>query len=129
MAFSSARRNLTKRSTGRASSMPLFDIGPCAPVNAGVRRLSCGLALKSMNEELHGFLKDLCILLRDKYDESLAEESRPASEADVAYRQGVTFAYYDALGLIRSQLIAFGYDKEALDFAVPELGKPSNGAA
>jgi len=82
-----------------------------------------------MNEELHRFLKDLFILLQDKYDESLTGESTPTSEADVAYRRGATFAYYDTLDLIRSQVIAFGYDEEAAEFAVPELGKPSNGAA
>ncbi|HYN25013.1 MAG TPA: hypothetical protein VES69_08200, partial [Pyrinomonadaceae bacterium] len=75
------------------------------------------------NETLHGFLKDLFVLLQEKYDESLAEDSKPESEADVAYRQGATLAYYDVLDLIRSQLIAFGYEEEASEFPVPEFGK------
>ena len=82
-----------------------------------------------MNEELHGFLKDIFTLLQEKYDESLAAESVPAPEADVAFRQGATFAYYDVLDLIRSQIKAFGYEDEASGFVVPEFGKPVHGAA
>jgi hypothetical protein len=66
-----------------------------------------------MNEELHRFLKDLFILIQEKYDESLVEEAKPRAEAETAYHQGVTFAYYDVLDLIKSQLIAFGYEEEA----------------
>lgn len=82
-----------------------------------------------MNEELHGLLKDLFILLRDKYDESLNEETKVGSASDVAYRQGATFAYYDALALIRSQLIAAGFGEEASGFSLPEFGKPYSGEA
>lgn len=82
-----------------------------------------------MNEELHGVLKDLFILLQDKYGESLIEETKSGSASDAAYRQGATFAYYDALALIRSQLIAAGYGEEASGFSMPEFGKPYSGDA
>ncbi len=82
-----------------------------------------------MNEELHGFLKDLFGLIQEKYNESLLEESKPATEADAAYRRGVTFAYYDVLDLVRLQLIAFGHNEDASGFIVPEFGKPSNSDA
>jgi hypothetical protein len=82
-----------------------------------------------MNEQLHGLLKDLFILLRDKYGESLVEETEAGSASDAAYRQGATFAYYDALALIRSQLIAAGYDEEASRLSMPEFGKPYRGGA
>jgi hypothetical protein len=82
-----------------------------------------------MNEELRGFLKDLFILIREKYDASSAEASGPAADADAAYRRGAAFAYYDVLDLMRSQVIAFGYDEEAVAFAVPVPGRPSHGDA
>lgn len=82
-----------------------------------------------MNEDLHGFLKDLFILIQEKYNGSLAEAGEPASEADVAYKQGANFAYYDVLDLIRSQLTAFGYEEAASGFPVPEWGKPAHTAA
>jgi hypothetical protein len=76
-----------------------------------------------MNEELHGFVKDLFVLIQEKYDASLAKEPAPESEIDVAYHQGISFAYYDVLDLIRSQLIAFGYNEEASALAAPQFGK------
>ena len=82
-----------------------------------------------MNEDLHGFLRDLFILIQEKYNESLAEAGEPAPEAEVAYRRGANFAYYDVLDLIRSQLIAFGYEEATSGFEVPELGKPAHPAA
>jgi hypothetical protein len=82
-----------------------------------------------MNEDLHGFLKDLFILIQEKYNESLAEAGAPAPEAEAAYWRGANFAYYDVLDLIRSQLIAFGYVEATSEFVTPELGKPAHTAA
>ena len=82
-----------------------------------------------INQELDGFLKDLAVLILEKYDESLAESKRLTAEADVAFQDGLNMAYYDVLDLIRSQLLAFGYEAAAAGIVVPELGKPSNGAA
>ncbi len=76
-----------------------------------------------MNEELSNFLKDLITLLQEKYDQSHTEKQAGGTEADFAFQQGAGFAYYDALDLIRSQLIAFGYDVESLEPIVPHLGK------
>jgi len=85
--------------------------------------------MQEMKEELHNFLRDLFILVQDKYNESLSEELKLGAEADVAYHQGAILAYYDVLALIRSQVLAFGYSNASSEFKVPELGKPANGAA
>ena len=76
-----------------------------------------------MNEELNNFVKDLITLLQEKYDQSHAEKQRGDTEADVAFHQGAGFAYYDALDLIRSQLLAFGYDVESIEPIAPHPGK------
>ncbi len=74
-----------------------------------------------MNEELSNFLSDLIKLLQEKSDQSLEEGKKSVNETDAAFQQGLNFAYYDALDLIRSQLEAFGYDAEAFGRFVPEL--------
>lgn len=76
-----------------------------------------------MNEELNNFVKDLITLLQEKYDHSHSEKQKGDTEADVAFHQGAGFAYCDALDLIRSQLMAFGYDVESIEPIVPHLGK------
>ncbi len=82
-----------------------------------------------INQQLHGFLKDLVVLIQEKYDESLAESKRLTEEPEVAFQDGLNMAYYDVLDLIRSQLLAFGYEATAAEIIVPELGKPADGAA
>ena len=79
------------------------------------------------HEELVGFLKDLTILLQGKYNDTLGSRRKRESEADYQFRIGQNFAYYDALDLIRSQLLSFGIPTQELEPVVPELGQPSLG--
>lgn len=87
------------------------------------------MAKDEINQELDGFLNDLVVLIQEKYDESLAESKRAAAESDVAFQRGLNLAFYDALDLIRSQLVAFGYEDAAAKVVVPELGKSVSDAA
>jgi hypothetical protein len=75
-----------------------------------------------MNDDLHNFLKDLFVHIQKMYDNSVADESKAGNEADAAYSLGTIMAYYSVLDLIKSQLNAFGYDKESSEFIVPKLG-------
>lgn len=79
-----------------------------------------------MNEELKNFVGDLITLLQEKYNLSLEElnEDEDEDETDIAYKQGLCFAYFDALDLIRSQLLAFDYDPNEFKSIEPVLGKP-----
>jgi hypothetical protein len=75
------------------------------------------------NEELKNFIEDLALIIEEKYNQSLEAIRQGNSEGDIAFQQGANFAYYDALTLIRLQLIAFGYEPEDYNFKVPELGE------
>ncbi|HEX7312678.1 MAG TPA: hypothetical protein VF297_02090 [Pyrinomonadaceae bacterium] len=77
-----------------------------------------------MNEDLRNFVGDLITLLQEKYNLSLEEFDEDEDETDAAYNQGLCFAYFDALALIRSQLLAFGYDPNEFKSIEPVLGKP-----
>ena len=88
-----------------------------------LRRFILMLCLKSMNDKLNGFLKDLFVIIQEMYERSLAEESEGGTEADVAFLQGESMAYYSVLSLINNQLVTFGYEEEASEFEVPILGK------
>jgi Mg2+/Co2+ transporter CorB len=75
-----------------------------------------------MDQYLKDFLDDLIKILHEKYNDSLrAEEDE--SELDKSFRSGCSFAYYDALELIESQLKAFGYDTKQFGVITPEYGK------
>ena len=77
--------------------------------------------------ELIAFLKDLTILLQEKYNDTLASRRDGESEADYQFRNGQNFAYYDALDLIHSQLLSFAVPMQELEPVVPELGRPALG--
>lgn len=49
---------------------------------------------------------------------------KTTAEADAAFEHGRNIAYYDVLGLISTQLSAFGYKFPQARLIVPELGKP-----
>jgi hypothetical protein len=77
-----------------------------------------------MNQELHHFIKDYIELLQEKYNQSLIQTEQAEHETDVAFAQGTTFAYYDALDLLKAQLESFGYEvKESELLNLPEFGK------
>lgn len=79
-----------------------------------------------MHPELRGFIEDLVVLLHEKYNQSLDDYmSRTAGTGDGGFSRGANMAYYDTLDLIRSQLLAYGYELDDLDTIVPELGKPA----
>jgi hypothetical protein len=82
-----------------------------------------------INKGLHGFVKDLVVLIQERNDESLAESERPTAGLDVTFRDGLNMASYDILGLIKSQPQAFGYAGAAAGVIVPEFGRPVSGAA
>lgn len=72
------------------------------------------------DEQLRAFVSDLVVLLKEKYNDSL-----PGGRdlPDDAFNRGANFAYYDALDLIHSQLVAFGYDPGEFQAAAPVLGE------
>jgi homospermidine synthase len=75
-----------------------------------------------MNGELNNFLQDLIILIQEKFNQSLVEESNE-SESDRSYRLGVNYAYYDVLDTIESQIESFGFEKDKLNKITPTLGQ------
>lgn len=79
------------------------------------------------HSELTAFLKDLTVLIQEKYNETLGIRREGESEADYQFRNGQNFAYYDVLDLIHSQLRSFGIPAKALEPIVPELGQPALG--
>ena len=79
---------------------------------------------RAMNTESVNFIKDHALLLKEKYNESLAK----INEADIkgedsSFYKGQSLAYYDALDLIKSQVEAFGYNSKEVNLVVPEFGK------
>ena len=79
--------------------------------------------------ELIAFLKDLTLLVQEKYNDTLGGHREGESEADYQFRNGQNIAYYDTLDLIHSQLIAFGISTQGLEPLVPELGQRVLGEA
>ncbi len=75
--------------------------------------------------DLTKFLEDLIYLTQEKYDKALEQAQEAKTEADVAFQQGSSMAYYDVLDLIRSQLIAFGYELGEKENIVPIYGQKS----
>jgi len=73
--------------------------------------------------ELMAFLKDLTLLVQEKYNDTLGGQRAGESEADYQFRNGQNFAYYDTLDLIHAQLIAFDISTQGLEPRVPELGQ------
>ena len=76
------------------------------------------------HQELIAFLKDLTLLIQEKYNDTLRPRRKGESEADYQFRSGQNMAYYDTLDLIHSQLLAFGVPAQELEPVVPVLGKP-----
>jgi hypothetical protein len=76
-----------------------------------------------MNEDLHNFLGDLIVLVKEKYNQSLQESQDAIAESDRAFQSGANFAYYSILDLIQSQLESFDYDPKQFGQIVPSLGK------
>jgi hypothetical protein len=77
-----------------------------------------------MNQvELLAFLKDLTVLMQEKYQTTLGPCREDEKEADYQFRLGQNFAYYDVLDVIHSQLLAFGLPTRELEPVVPELGQ------
>ena len=77
------------------------------------------------HEELLAFLKDMLLLIQEKYDATLGSAHAGESEADYQFRNGQNFAYYDTLDLIYTQLLAFDVPTQELEPVVPELGQPA----
>ena len=75
--------------------------------------------------ELIAFLKDLMPLIQEKYNRTLGPRQEGESEGDYQFRNGQNFAYYEALDLLYSQLLAFGVPTQELEPVVPELGQPT----
>jgi hypothetical protein len=75
--------------------------------------------------ELIAFLKDLMPLIQEKYNRTLGPRQEGESEGDYQFRNGQNFAYYEALDLLYSQLLAFGVPTQELEPVVPELGQPA----
>jgi hypothetical protein len=73
--------------------------------------------------ELIAFVKDLTLLVQEKYNDTLGGQREGESEADYQFRNGQNFAYYDTLDLIHSQLIAFDISTQGLEPIVPELSQ------
>jgi hypothetical protein len=80
------------------------------------------------HSDLVAFLKDLTILIQEKYNNTLGSRREGESEADYQFRNGQNFAYYNVLDLIHSQLLSFGIPAEELEPVVPELGQPAHGS-
>jgi hypothetical protein len=76
-----------------------------------------------MNDECKGFIRDVVVLLQEKYNASLMSVSGCSLPDEAQYYSGANFAYFDALDLIRSQLLAFGYI-DLCKTVTPEFGKP-----
>lgn len=76
------------------------------------------------HRELIAFLKDLTILIQEKYNDTLGPRREGESEADYQFRSGQNMAYYDTLELIHSQLLSFGVPARELEPVVPVLGQP-----
>ena len=74
--------------------------------------------------ELIAFLKDLTLLIQEKYNNTLGGRCEAESETAYQFRNGQNFAYYDALDLLHSQLLAFSIPIQELEPIVPELGQP-----
>jgi hypothetical protein len=53
----------------------------------------------------------------------LLQTQKAETEADVPFHQGASFAYYDSLDLLKSQLEAFGDELDSYEPIVPDLGK------
>lgn len=68
-------------------------------------------------------MDDLIKIIQEQYKNSEIASEKVTAEIDAAFYQGKTMVYYDVLDIIRSQLIAFGYDPEALGSFVPELNE------
>ena len=75
--------------------------------------------------ELIAFLKDLTLLIQEKYNDTLGVHCEGESEAAYQFRSGQNFAYYDTLDLLHAQLLAFGIPTQELEPVVPELGQPA----
>lgn len=73
--------------------------------------------------ELLAFLKDLTLLVQEKYNATLGACREGEEENDYQFRNGQNFAYYDVLDLIHSQLLAFDIPTQELEPVVPELGQ------
>jgi hypothetical protein len=74
-----------------------------------------------LNDEIKCFMRDLVVLLHEKYNDTLQNETE--KEEDKYFRIGMNHAYYDVLDLIQSQLIAFGFDVKHIGNITPELSK------
>jgi hypothetical protein len=74
---------------------------------------------------LIAFMKDLTLLVQDKYNDTLGPRRQGESKADYQFRNGQNFAYYDTLDLLQAQLLAFGIPTRELEPIVPELGQPA----
>ena len=79
--------------------------------------------------ELIAFLKDLTLLIQEKYNDTLGERCEGESETAYQFRNGQNFAYYDTLDVLHSQLLAFSIPTQELEPVVPELGQPILGKA
>jgi|GEM_PF-1489994 len=71
---------------------------------------------------MHLFLSDLITLIQEKYNQSLQAEERE-DEQRRSFRLGASFAYYDVLDLIESQLEAFGVERGAFGEIAPVPGQ------
>jgi hypothetical protein len=71
-------------------------------------------------QDVKNFIKDLVDIIQDEYNQSLlaAEEEQPEERA---YRLGSSFAYYDVLDIIHSQMNAFGFNEEEISKIAPAL--------
>ncbi len=78
-----------------------------------------------MDTELNDVVKTHIDTIHERYNFALIQAAKSKTEADVAFLEGATFAYYDVLKRLRSQLETQGYDPSAFDPIVPELGKPT----
>lgn len=76
------------------------------------------------DQELQKFVKDHIAAIQERYNFALIQNGKSKTQADVAFLEGASFAYYDVLRRLRSQLEARGYDPAAFEPIVPELGQP-----
>ena len=77
--------------------------------------------------EMIAFLKDLTLLIQEKYNDTLGARGEAESEMAYQFRNGQNFAYYDTLDLLHSQLLAFDIPTQELEPVVPALGQPALG--
>jgi hypothetical protein len=73
--------------------------------------------------ELLAFLKDLTLLIQEKYNTTLGACREGEEESAYQFRNGQNFAYYDVLDLMHSQLLVLGIPTRELEPVVPELGQ------